>query len=150
MMSLAMLFTVTLPATCITSEKESRAWPILLGTTLNDNQILFGKFLGQIRRCLPAWTLMFGHIILFILFGIIHPIALPMMMISAWIIIFCCATGIYFSARFKHTTTAVIMNFALGIFLWLLIPFILLLLCEAFHLIDNDFAEGYLGCIPFF
>ena len=150
MMALALLFTITLPATCITTEKESRSWPVLLGTTLSDNQILFGKFLGQIRRCLPAWILMFAHILLFIPLGIIHPIALPMMIIiSTWTIIFFCSSGIYFSARFKHTTTAVIMNFALGIFLWFLIPFVLLLLSEAFNLLNDDFAESYLNCIPF-
>ena len=43
--SLGFLVTITLPATCITTEKEARTWPILLATSLGDYHIIFGKFL---------------------------------------------------------------------------------------------------------
>ena len=78
-MSLGMLFTIVLPATSITSEKETRSWPLLLATTIDDRQILFGKFIGILRRCLPVWIFLFGHIILFSLAEFIHPIAIIQM-----------------------------------------------------------------------
>lgn len=146
--ALGMLFTIILPATCITSEKESRSWPLLLATTLSDWQIMFGKFVGVLRRCLPIWSLLFGHLILFILAGIIRPIAfIQMGILVAWIVTFLCGTGLYFSSRFKHTTAAVIANFALAAAIWALMP-ILLFLCAEVRYIDNDLAEIYMDTNP--
>jgi len=146
--SAAMLFNVVLPATAITSEKESRSWPLLLATTLDDGQILFGKFAGVVRRCLPAWALLFGHLILFSFIGYIRPIAiLQMAILAAWVIAFLTCTGLYFSARFKRTTTAVIMNFALVGFLWVLMPFLLLIIGEITRS-GGDLAEFYLNTNP--
>jgi len=123
-LALGILFTIILPATCITSEKESRSWPLLLATTLSDWQILFGKFAGVLRRCLPVWALLFGHIMLFTLTGVIHPLAtIQMGILVAWIVVFLSGTGLYFSVRFKRTTTAVIMNFGVAALIWLLLPF---------------------------
>jgi len=148
-LSIGMLFTIILPATCITSEKESRSWPLLLSTTLGDWQIIFGKFIGALRRCLPIWILLFGHIIVFSFLGYIHPIAIVMIAIlSTWIIVLFISTGIYFSTRFKRTTTAVVMNFVFPIITWALVPFLLLLTCELADSSD-DFAEGYINTIPF-
>jgi ABC-type transport system involved in multi-copper enzyme maturation permease subunit len=143
-LSLGMFFTIVLPATCITSEKESRSWPLLLATTLGERQILFGKFVGVVRRCLPVWLFLFGHLILFTIARYIHPIAIVQVAIlAAWVIVFLCCTGLYFSARFKRTTTAVIMNLALAAVIWGLIPLLLIILAEITRL-DNDFAELYI------
>jgi ABC-type transport system involved in multi-copper enzyme maturation permease subunit len=148
-LSLGMLFTIILPATCITSEKESRSWPLLLSTTLGDWQIIFGKFIGVLRRCLPIWILLFGHVIVFSFLGYIHPVAIVMTAIlSTWIIVLFISTGIYFSTRFKRTTTAVVMNFVLPIIIWALVPFLLALSCVLTNL-RNDFAVGYINIIPF-
>jgi ABC-2 type transport system permease protein len=123
---LGMLFTIVLPATCITSEKESRSWPLLLATTLDDKQILFGKLTGAFRRCLPAWVPLFGHIILFSFMGIIHPVAIILMAIPVtWTVFFLCCAGIYFSSCFRRTTTAVIMNLALAVTIWGIVPLLL-------------------------
>ncbi|MHC4622681.1 MAG: ABC transporter permease subunit [Planctomycetota bacterium] len=144
-----MLFTIVIPATCITSEKESRSWPLLLATTLSDSQILFGKFVGVVRRCLPIWLFLFGHLLLFALIGYIHPLAIGQMAILvAWIITFLSCTGLYFSSRFKRTTTAVIMNFALAAVIWALVPILLFLVTEVFHA-DDGFAEAYMDTNPF-
>jgi len=146
---LGILFTIVLPATCITSEKESRSWPLLLATTLSDWQIIFGKFIGVLRRCFPIWFLLFGHLILFILAGIIRPIAfIQMTILVAWIVAFLCGTGLYFSSRFKHTTAAVIANFALAAAIWGLMPILLFLVAEA-HYMDNNLAEAYMDTHPF-
>ena len=145
-----MLFAIVLPATCVTSEKESRCWPLILTTTLSDWQILLGKIIGTLRRCAPAWFLMFGHLILFTLMGFIHPVALiHIPVLVAWVIVFFLGTGVYFSSRFKHTTTAVIMNFTFAAVIWGLVPLLMLLYAVMTHTSDN-YAESYMNINPLF
>ncbi|MHC4148323.1 MAG: ABC transporter permease subunit [Planctomycetota bacterium] len=144
---LGTLFTIVLPATCITSEKESRSWPLLLATTLSDWQILFGKFLGVLRRCLPVWIFMFGHLILFTVGLYIHPIAVVhLTMLVAWVVVFLLGSGLYFSASLKHTTSAVVANFALALVLWAVIPLLLGLATTISH--DDDALEAYVSTNP--
>jgi len=120
------VFTIILSATSVTSEKESRSWPILLATSMDDWHILMGKVIGVFRRCLPIWLLMAGHIFLFICMKYIHPIAiLHMPMFATGLVVFLTGTGIYFSARLKRTTSAVIASFALALVLWIILPSIL-------------------------
>lgn len=124
--ALGILFTIVFPATCITSEKESRSWPLLLATTQSDWQILFGKFAGILRRCLPIWLLLFGHLVVFSLVQHIHPLAIFQMgVLVAGIVAFLSGSGLYFSARFKHSTTAVIMNFTIAAVIWALLPILI-------------------------
>ncbi len=147
--ALGMLFTVVMPATCITSEKESRAWPLLLTTTLADWAIVWGKLWGALCRCLPAWAPLFGHVVVFTLAGMIHPVALVQLgILVAWIVIFLASTGLYFSTRFKHTTTAVIANMALAGSLWAVIP-ILLGITLAIARAGDDLLELYVDMNPF-
>ncbi|HCO95673.1 MAG TPA: hypothetical protein DIU00_17295 [Phycisphaerales bacterium] len=125
-MGVGMLFTIVLPATSITSERESRSWPVLLATPLDDKDILFGKIAGSLRRCFPAWLLLFGHIIIFSLTGFIHPLAIIQMgILVTWIAVFLSGSGLYFSSRFKHTTTAVVMNIALAVTIWAILPMLM-------------------------
>jgi ABC-type transport system involved in multi-copper enzyme maturation permease subunit len=143
-----MLFAITLPAASITSEKESRCWPLILTTTLSDWQILLGKIIGTLRRCAPAWFLMFGHLILFTFVGFIHPIALiHIPVLVAWVIIFFLGTGLYFSSRFKHTTSAVIMNFAFAAVIWGLVPLLMFTYAVMTRTSDN-YAESYMNINP--
>lgn len=145
---LGMLFTTVLPATAITTEKESRTWPLLLTTTVGDWQIAWGKFAGVLRRCLPAWLLLFGHVLIFVLAGIIHPLAVVQLtVLVAWIAIFLAGTGLYFSSRFKHTTTAVIANVALAASLWAIFP-LLLGLTLAVSRSDDDVLMAYMDLNP--
>jgi ABC-type transport system involved in multi-copper enzyme maturation permease subunit len=144
------LFAIILPAASITSEKESRCWPLILTTTLSDWQILLGKIIGTLRRCAPTWFLMFGHLILFTLAGYIHPVALiHIPVLVTWIIIFFLGTGIYFSSLFKHTTTAVIMNFTFAAVIWGLVPILMLLFAGVTRTSDN-YAESYMNINPLF
>jgi len=123
---LGMLFNTVLPATCITSEKESQTWSLLLTTAISDWEIVWGKFLGVVRRCLPAWLFLLGHVTLFAMLGIIHPVgAVQLAILVAWVVFFLSASGLYFSTRFRHTTTAVIANVALVAGLWAVFPLIL-------------------------
>jgi len=117
------IFTMVLSATCITSEKESRAWPIMLATSMDDWHILLGKAGGVFRRCLPIWLLLAGHILLFVCVRYIHPIAIAHLLIFvAGLVAFLTGAGIYFSSRFKRTTSAVVANFGLAIALWAVLP----------------------------
>jgi ABC-type transport system involved in multi-copper enzyme maturation permease subunit len=120
------VFTIILSATSVTSEKESRSWPILLATSMDDWHILMGKAIGVFRRCLPIWVLMAGHIFLFVCLRCIHPIAIFHMLICiTGLVVFLTGAGIYFSSCFKRTTSAVIASFGLALFLWVIFPSIL-------------------------
>jgi len=117
---------MVLSSACITSEKESRAWPILLATSMDDWQILLGKAVGVFRRCLPIWFLLAGHIFLFVLVRYIHPVAVVhIFLLVAGMVIFLTGSGLYFSTRFKRTTSAVVATFALAVVLWIVVPALL-------------------------
>jgi len=147
-MGLGMLFTIVIPATCITSEKESHSWPLLLATTLSDWKIISGKFIGILRRCLPIWFVLFGHVILFTFTGFIHPVAIiQMAILVSWIVVFLSGTGLYFSSRFRRTTTAVMMNFALAAVIWAIGPLLLVLIVQITH--EHEFFEAYIDTNPF-
>ncbi|MFC1792539.1 ABC transporter permease [Planctomycetota bacterium] len=152
-MAVGMLFTIVLPATSITTEKESRSWPVLLATPLNDKDILLGKFIGALRRCFPAWLLLFGHIIAFSLMGFIHPLAIIQTgILVTWIVIFLSGSGLYFSSRFKHTTTAVSMNFGLVVVIWAILPLLMGLIAlinTPFTRSARELVEAYIDTNPF-
>jgi ABC-type transport system involved in multi-copper enzyme maturation permease subunit len=152
-MGTGIFFTIVLPSTCITSEKEARSWPLLLATTLSDAHILWAKVIGAVRRTLPAWLFLFGHLVLFALVGYIHPIAIGQMAVLVIsIVAFLSCTGIYFSSRFKRTTTAVIMNFALAAAIWAVVPLLLIITHELGDIRSKwyeDLAETYFDANPF-
>ncbi len=132
--ALGMLVTVILPATCITTEKESQAWPILLTTTVGNGAIIWGKLAGALRRCLPAWSLLFGHVIVFASLGYLHPVAIVQFgLLAGWITLFLCQTGLCFSTWLRRTTAAVIANLALAAGLWGVMPALLGLLALVIH-----------------
>jgi ABC-type transport system involved in multi-copper enzyme maturation permease subunit len=146
-MGLATLSTTVFPSTCITFEKESRTWPLLLTTTLNDWQILFGKFIGVLRRSLFLWLLLFLYVGMFWFVKCVGPFALiHTFFIIAGIIVFLSGTGFYFSSRLRHTSEAVIINIALAASIWGIFPLLLVLLAQTYH---SDFGEYYMDMVPF-
>lgn len=149
--SIGFLFTVVLPANCIASEKESRSWHLLLATTLSSGEIAVGKFIGAIRRCLLSWSYLFAHIIIFTIFGFIHPLGiLQMFMVVSGTSMLLIGSGLLFSTIFKRTTTAVIMNFIFAALIWAGIPLLIAIIggIGRFHN-WGDFVEGYCNAIPF-
>ncbi|MEN8128376.1 MAG: hypothetical protein ABFR90_11335, partial [Planctomycetota bacterium] len=157
--ALAILFTIIIPATYITSEKESGTWLILLTTCYSDTQILGGKIVGILRRIVIVWS---PFLLIYYLAAYFsdNPISmfLTLMLALSSAIGFIIASGLYFSSRFKHTTTAVICNLSLAAILWAGIPGILLMLEELsyatsgpleyfFHYAD-DFLRLYWALIP--
>ncbi|UCE46781.1 MAG: hypothetical protein JSW47_14350, partial [Phycisphaerales bacterium] len=81
---------------------------------------------GVFRRCLPIWLLLAGHVILFMCIRYIHPIVLVHLLIFIFgLVLFLTGAGIYFSTRFKRTTSSVVANFGMAIALWAFLPGIL-------------------------
>jgi hypothetical protein len=64
----------------------------------------------------------------------------------AWIVAFLSGSGLYFSARLKRTTSAVVANFALALTLWAVVP--LLLGLGAITTNESDFLETYILANP--
>jgi len=148
-MGLGMFSVTVFSSTCITSEKESRTWPLLLTTTLNDWQILFGKFVGVLRRSMFVWFLLFFYVCLFWAFQYVGPLSIiNIILIIAGTIIFLSGTGFYFSSRLKHSNEAVITNIALAVSIWGLLPLLLEFLAQADRSMRN-LGEYYLNVVPF-
>jgi ABC-type transport system involved in multi-copper enzyme maturation permease subunit len=144
---IGLITNIVLSATTITTEKETRSWPILLATSMSDWQILIGKAVGVFRRCLPIWLLLAGHLILFITVRYIHPIAVVhLAILVTWIVVFLSGSGLYFSARLKRTTSAVVANFALALTLWAVIPLLLGLVATITY--ESDILEAYILANP--
>lgn len=110
-------------ATRITSEKESQSWLLLLATPLSDGEILFGKAVSAVRRCLPIWCLLAGHVLVFVAIGYIHPVAvIHLFLLVAWVSCFVTTVGLYFSTRFARTTSAMVATFGVVLGLWVVCP----------------------------
>ena len=122
---LGLVYSAVLSATVITAEKESRAWPILIATPMSDWHILLGKAVGVIRKCLPVWIFLFAHVLIFTVIGYIHPIAMfHLVILVTGVVVFLSGSGLYFSARFRRTTSAVVANVGLALTLWLIVPIV--------------------------
>ncbi len=146
---LGTLFSIIIPATLITREKESRSWPVLLGTIIPDRQILWSKGLAALRWCLPRWGLFWGHAALFCMMGFIHPVALLfLLMPMAGVLFLVIGNGLYWSARLKRTTTAVMANFSVPVVLWGVLPLVWAMLIEITRW-DEEPLMIYFNAHPF-
>lgn len=107
----------------LTSEKEARTWPVLVATPLGDWEILWGKAAGVLRRARPLLILMGAHLVLFTFVVHLHPVVvLHVSLIVAGAATLAMGAGLYFSARFRRTTSAVIACLVLVLVLWVLAP----------------------------
>ena len=141
------VFNIVFSATRITTEKESQTWPLLLATPLSDWDVLLGKAVSSFRRCLPIWALLAGHVFLFVLIGYIHPIAIfHLLIVVAWLSCFITGAGLYFSTRFRRTTSAVVASFSLALVLWAVGPILAGLISAAAN--RGDPIEKYLWTHP--
>jgi ABC-type transport system involved in multi-copper enzyme maturation permease subunit len=144
---MGLAFNAVFSATRITTEKESQTWSLLLVTSLSDYDILMGKAVSAFRRCLPIWGLLAGHVVLFVLVGYVHPFAvIHLLMIVAWLTCFVTGAGLYFSARFHHTTAAVVATFSLMLGLWAVGPIVAGLLSMATK--NEDVFAKYIVANP--
>jgi len=144
---IGVIVNIVFSAAQITAEKESQSWSLLLATPLSDWDILFGKAVSAFRRCLPIWGLLAGHVILFVLVGYIHPIAIiHLAVLVAWLTCFITGAGLYFSSFFARTISSVVASFALVTGLWVLGPIVAgLLTIMGRH---GDLFAGYMWTHP--
>lgn len=114
---------IVVTATPITAEKEAGTWGLLLATTLGDWPILLGKAGGALRRTLPMWLFLLGHCVAFSLCLQLHPLAIALtLVLAAGTSALLVGSGLFFSACFRKTTTAVVANLTLALALWVLLP----------------------------
>jgi len=146
---LGVLATLTASAGCITSEKESRSWPLLLMTSVSYPAIILGKAAGVARRVLPVWSLVAWHLLVFTLVGFVHPIVwVHMAIVATYLIVFLIGTGMYFSAMFRRTTTAVVMNLLLALVVFAGIPMVGGLVAEITHNYDSVVFDAMMRYHP--
>ncbi|MCF7973277.1 MAG: ABC transporter permease subunit, partial [Phycisphaerae bacterium] len=147
---LAALVTIVITATPITSEKEARSWPILLGTAQTDWQILVSKALAMLRWSLPVWGLLFGHLFIFCLCGIVHPVVLVLEVpVALGVINLILGLGLYWSARLRRTTTAVVCNFMVPLVIWLVLPIMFAILSEINRQSNHSMMNTCINWNPF-
>jgi len=149
-MFIALLCTAVYAAAPVATEKEGRTWDGLLCTAMTDGQILWGKVCGVARRCLPVWSLLLGHVFIFVLLGYIHPVALvqiPFVVFWSWAIV--TGVGLFFSVRLRRATTAVIVNVLFFGILWIGLPFLLAMMFNVLTPGPEEPAEFYMDMLPF-
>jgi len=123
---MGMTTTAVFAATSISSEKESRTLPILLTTPLGNWHIVGALMLGVLRRTLPAWAFLVAHVGLFVLVGILHPILIVhVTFLMLWTIALLTCTGLYFSAKCRRTTVAVVLNLGFALGIWAIVPIVI-------------------------
>lgn len=135
---LGVLATLTASSGCITSEKESRSWPLLMMTSVSYPAIIMGKAAGVARRVLPVWSLVAWHLLVFTLAGFIHPIvSVHLAIVATYLIVFITGTGMYFSALFRRTTTAVVLNLLMALIVFAGVPTVGAFIAEISRDYDN-------------
>jgi len=120
--------TATMAATAITKEKERRTWQVLLTTPIADGCIVRDKAAAVLFRNLPLWLVVAVHSAAFwLILGLLQRqplyrmsllhVASGLVSVPA-VVTLLVGTGLYFSARMKSNTTAVIstVGVLLGLF----------------------------------
>lgn len=117
------LVSAVLSASAIAQEKESDTWTLLLATPISGMGIVWGKFVGLLRRMMWPAVLVILHYVFFTLTGLLHPVTA---FVCIWLTLSSCvlwlATGVYWSLRLKNTTFAVILNLLCPLLLYGIIP----------------------------
>ncbi len=108
---LALLRIAIVSAPSITSEKESRTWPILLSTPLDKRDIIKGKIIAAIKKSSVFWILIALHLTVFTSMLYIHPLALiPLAILFAVSAVATASIGVFISSCCKRTSIAAAIN----------------------------------------
>jgi len=143
-----MVATAVLAAGTIAPEKQSGTWPLLLTTALSDWEILWAKVRCVWWKAWPIWAALSGHALVFSLFHILHPIVVVhMAMLAASVMVLLTGIGLYFSARLRRTTSAVLATMAVPIVLWLAVP-AMLALTDTVAELDGHLNRSYSSLNP--
>jgi ABC-type transport system involved in multi-copper enzyme maturation permease subunit len=112
--ALGLLRTATSSATCITSEKEARTWPILLTTPLSAKHIALGKISGSCLQAWLFWLLLYTHVVVFSIAGRIHLAAfIPLILLVVSSALLISSVGVFFSSCFKRSSISSAVNLIL-------------------------------------
>ncbi|HUT29014.1 MAG TPA: hypothetical protein VMX13_04395 [Sedimentisphaerales bacterium] len=146
---IASVRTAAMAATTIAKEKEARTWPLLLGTTLDDRQIIRGKAVAVLWRNLPLWLAIGVNIVAFFIFmSFFVRAGRPSELFFYWPhilgglitlisdVVLLTGIGLYFSVRLRSATAAVVSTIGavLGLFIlqrFLFLPLIFRVLIMA-------------------
>lgn len=121
--SIILLRTATLAAITIASEKQTKTWPILLTTPLDDAQIIRSKAFAVLRRTVGLWIILTAHIVLFTITGVLHPLAgLGAFCSIVPAVLFLIGSGLLAGTFFKTNTGAIIATFAIPLVAWFFCP----------------------------
>jgi ABC-type transport system involved in multi-copper enzyme maturation permease subunit len=111
-------------ASGVSAERESQTLDVLLMTPLSAREIVWGKFMGNVKRLWFFPTLlMLHHTVIAWGFGELHPVVLllyPLILIPPMAML--CASGVWLSAWSKKTATASAANFGVAVIGWLGLP----------------------------
>jgi ABC-type transport system involved in multi-copper enzyme maturation permease subunit len=124
LMSLIILMrTAGFAATSISSEKQAKAWPILLTTPLEDWEIVRSKAIAIARRTMLLWIVLLVHILLFTVFMVLHPLAIVgaiYSLVPAALLLI--GVGLFAGTLFKSTTGAMVATYAVPLVAWFFCP----------------------------
>ncbi|MGN6505837.1 MAG: ABC transporter permease subunit [Tepidisphaeraceae bacterium] len=133
MQTLLLMTALVISATSIAGEKESDTWTTLVSTPLSARAIVYGKFLGILRRLMWPWLLVIAHFAAFTVAGVISVTSFGIIFWTTltftpiWV-----ATGLYLSLRCKRPTTAVVLNLLLPVLAFAGVPMVLSILQSYF------------------
>lgn len=141
------LIVAVLSATVIANEKESDTWTLLLASPISGKQIILGKLAGVWRRTLGLMILIVAHFLLFTVTGVISWWVLPMLLlVMVGMNFLFTATGIFLSLRCRKTTTAVVLNLLIVIFVWVAVPIVVGVLYEVLrNTFEYEWAQSVYG-----
>ncbi len=104
----------------IAAEREARTLPVLLATPMTSWEVLFGKFLGALRRNWLVFAIMEAHLLIAVIAQAVHPLAL--VLVPATLLgplCFLTGTGLLLGTVLKRSVTASTLNLLLALCLWL-------------------------------
>jgi ABC-type transport system involved in multi-copper enzyme maturation permease subunit len=129
--ALGALGTAIVAAPVVTTEKETQTLLLLLATPLGSFEIILGKAVGALLRCVPIWSLLVAHLAIMTLYGyqsswtLLHGALL-----AAGTAAFTVGIGLVFSVFFRRSTGAVVASLLTPIFLWGVLPGVLVVVGE--------------------
>lgn len=123
----------------ISGERDARTWDVLLTTPLTPAEIVLGKFAGGLRRTWFAFAVLAFHCVLCLVIGAIHPLTVAhLFLITLGAATFLCGTGLLLSMLCRRGAAAAVVNIALGLALWFVVPIAVVLAGEMFGYGQGD------------
>lgn len=120
---LAFLRIGILSAFSISSEKQSRTWPILLTTPLAEEDIVKMKVKAILRKTAAYWIIILADVLVFSCLLVINPFAIIGVTLAiVTTVLFLLGVGFYFGMRLKTTTQTLAVTFLVPIALWVFCP----------------------------